>query len=74
MLTTFDPDDYVYESLCAGASGFLLKNSSPEQLVQAVRVVARGEALLDPAVTRRVIERFEGLGADRPARRSSLRS
>jgi len=58
MLTTFDLDEYVYESLCAGASGFLLKNASPEQLVHAVRVVARGEALLDPAVTRRVIERF----------------
>jgi DNA-binding NarL/FixJ family response regulator len=62
MLTTFDLDEYVYESLCAGASGFLLKNSSPEQLVQAVRVVVRGEALLDPAVTRRVIERFTGVG------------
>jgi DNA-binding NarL/FixJ family response regulator len=66
MLTTFDLDEYVYESLCAGASGFLLKNSSPEQLVHAVRVVARGEALLDPAVTRRVIERFAGAGVDRP--------
>ena len=62
MLTTFDLDEYVYESLCAGASGFLLKNSSPEQLVQAVRVVVRGEALLDPAVTRGVIERFTGAG------------
>jgi DNA-binding NarL/FixJ family response regulator len=58
MLTTFDLDEYVYESLCAGASGFLLKNSPPEQLVQAIRVVARGEALLDPGITRRVIERF----------------
>ena len=63
MLTTFDLDEYVYESLCAGAAGFLLKNSSPEQLVQAVEVAARGEALLDPAVTRRVIERFAGAGA-----------
>jgi len=58
MLTTFDLDEYVYQSLRVGASGFLLKNSSPEQLVLAIQVVARGEALLDPAVTRRVIERF----------------
>ena len=67
MLTTFDLDEYVYESLCAGASGFLLKNSSPEQLLQAIRVVASGEALLDPAVTRRVIERFAGFGTSAPA-------
>ena len=66
MLTTFDLDEYVYESLCAGASGFLLKNSSPEQLVQAVRVVVRGEALLDPAVTRRVIEEFSHTRATQP--------
>ena len=72
MLTTFDLDEYVYESLCAGASGFLLKNSSPEQLVQAVRVVASGEALLDPSVTRRVIERFAGLGASAPASAQAL--
>ncbi len=58
ILTTFDLDQYVFDALCAGASGFLLKNSSPEQLVQAVRLVARGDALLDPAVTRRIIERF----------------
>jgi DNA-binding NarL/FixJ family response regulator len=58
ILTTFDVDEYVFESLRAGASGFLLKNSAPEQLLQAVRVAANGEALLDPGVTRRVIERF----------------
>jgi DNA-binding NarL/FixJ family response regulator len=58
ILTTFDLDDYVFESLRAGASGFLLKNASPEHLIEAVRIVARGEALLDPAVTRGVIERF----------------
>jgi DNA-binding NarL/FixJ family response regulator len=62
ILTTFDVDEYVFESLRAGASGFLLKNSSPEQLVQAIRLVARGEALLDPGVTRRVIERFSEWG------------
>ncbi|HXH33311.1 MAG TPA: response regulator transcription factor [Plantibacter sp.] len=58
ILTTFDRDDYLAEALRAGASGFLLKNSSPEELVAAVRVVAGGEALLSPAVTRRVIEGF----------------
>jgi DNA-binding NarL/FixJ family response regulator len=63
MLTTFDRDDYLFAALTAGASGFLLKNSSPEQLIEAVRVVARGDALLSPEVTRRVIERF---GASAP--------
>lgn len=58
ILTTFDRDDYLAEALRAGASGFLLKNSSPEELVAAVRVVAGGDALLSPAVTRRVIEGF----------------
>lgn len=58
ILTTFDRDDYLFEALRAGASGFLLKNSSPEQLVEAVRVIAAGDALLSPDVTRRVIERF----------------
>jgi DNA-binding NarL/FixJ family response regulator len=58
MLTTFDVDSHVYEALRAGASGFLLKNAPPEDLVQAIRVVAAGAALLDPAVTRRVIEEF----------------
>src|SRR5262245_43817589 len=58
ILTTFDLDEYVYEALHAGASGFLLKNASPEELVEAIRVVARGDALLDPAVTRQVIQQF----------------
>jgi DNA-binding NarL/FixJ family response regulator len=58
MLTTFDLDQYVYESLQAGASGFLLKNAPAEQLVEAIRVVAAGDALLAPSVTRRVIEEF----------------
>ena len=58
ILTTFDRDDYLFEALEAGASGFLLKNTSPERLIEAVRVLAGGDALLAPDVTRRVIERF----------------
>jgi DNA-binding NarL/FixJ family response regulator len=58
ILTTFDVDDYVYEALRAGASGFLLKSSPPERLITAIRTVAAGDALLDPAVTQRVIEAF----------------
>jgi DNA-binding NarL/FixJ family response regulator len=58
MLTTFDLDDYVYEALRGGASGFLLKDARPEDILTAVRVVAAGEALLAPSVTRRLIERF----------------
>jgi DNA-binding NarL/FixJ family response regulator len=58
MLTTFDIDDYVYDALEAGASGFLLKDALPEELVHAVRVVAGGDALLAPSVTRRMIEQF----------------
>ncbi|WP_371481746.1 response regulator [Kitasatospora sp. NBC_00315] len=58
MLTTFDVDDYVYEALRAGASGFLLKDAPPADLIAAVRVVAAGEALLAPSVTRRLIEDF----------------
>jgi DNA-binding NarL/FixJ family response regulator len=58
VLTTFDLDDYVYEALRAGASGFLLKEVLPEQLAPAVRIVAGGEALLAPSITRRLIERF----------------
>jgi DNA-binding NarL/FixJ family response regulator len=57
-LTTFERDDYVFDALRAGASGFLLKNSPPEDLVHAVRVVAAGDALLAPSVTRTVIEGF----------------
>ena len=58
ILTTFDDDEYIYEALRAGASGFLLKSADGDTLVNAVRVVAGGEALLAPEVTRRVIERF----------------
>ena len=58
MLTTFDRDDYLFAALAAGASGFLLKTASPENLVEAVQVLARGDALLSPTVTRRVIESF----------------
>jgi len=58
VVTTFDRDDYLFQALHAGASGFLLKNAGPEELVTAVRVAAAGDALLSPAVTRRVIERF----------------
>lgn len=58
ILTTFDLDEYVFEGLRAGASGFVLKDDPPEQLIAAVRTIALGEALLSPAVTRRVIRRF----------------
>jgi DNA-binding NarL/FixJ family response regulator len=63
VLTTFDLDDYVYRALRAGASGFLLKDTSPEQLLAAIRVVSDGGALLDPQLTRRLIAEF----AARPA-------
>jgi DNA-binding NarL/FixJ family response regulator len=58
ILTTFDLDSYVYEALLAGASGFLLKDAPPEQLVAGIRTVASGEALLAPSITRRLIEGF----------------
>ncbi|MGH2584274.1 MAG: response regulator transcription factor [Dehalococcoidia bacterium] len=58
ILTTFDLDEYVFEALRAGASGFLVKDTRPAELVQAVRVVAQGEALLAPSVTRRLIAKF----------------
>jgi len=58
VLTTFDLDDYVYEALRAGASGFLLKDATPEEILAAVRVVGAGEALLAPSVTRRLIAEF----------------
>jgi DNA-binding NarL/FixJ family response regulator len=69
ILTTFDREDYLFEALRAGASGFLLKNASPEDLVDAVRVVARGDALLSPEVTRRVIARFSAAAPPVPAHR-----
>lgn len=58
ILTTFDIDDYVFEALQAGASGFLLKDAEPEELIRAVRVAAAGDALLSPSVTRRLIEDY----------------
>jgi DNA-binding NarL/FixJ family response regulator len=67
ILTTFETDEYVFEALRAGASGFVLKETEPAELIHAVRVVARGDALLSPKVTRSVIAEF----AARPARRAS---
>jgi DNA-binding NarL/FixJ family response regulator len=58
ILTTFGLDEYVYEALCTGASGFVLKDDPPEQLISAVRTVAAGNALLSPAITKRVIREF----------------
>ncbi|WP_180536384.1 response regulator [Micrococcus luteus] len=58
ILTTFDRDDFLFETLAAGASGFLLKSAGPEELIEAVRVLGRGDALLDPQVTRRVLARL----------------
>ena len=58
MLTTFDTDDYVYEAIRAGASGFLLKSAPPEQLADGVRAVMAGDALLAPEITRRLLDRF----------------
>jgi DNA-binding NarL/FixJ family response regulator len=58
ILTTFDLDEYVFEALRAGASGFVLKDDSPEQLIAAIHTVAKGEALLSPTITRRVIQKF----------------
>ena len=58
ILTTFDLDEYVYEALVAGASGFVLKDDPPEQLIAAIRTVAGGDALLSPAITKRVIKQF----------------
>lgn len=60
VLTTYDADEYVYRAISAGASGFLLKSLPPEELVAAVRVAARGDALIDPSITRRHIARFAG--------------
>jgi DNA-binding NarL/FixJ family response regulator len=66
ILTTFDLDEYVYEALRAGASGFVLKDEPPEQLLAAIRIVAGGEALLSPAVTKRVIEQFARIARPSP--------
>ena len=66
ILTTFDLDEYVFEGLRAGASGFVLKDDSPEQLLAAIRTVAAGEALLSPTITRRVIEKFVHISRPAP--------
>jgi DNA-binding NarL/FixJ family response regulator len=66
VLTTYGADEYVYEALRAGAAGFLLKMDSPPRLVDAVRVVAAGEALLAPEVTRKLIDHYVATGADHP--------
>ena len=66
ILTTFDLDEYIYEALRAGASGFVMKDDPPENLIAAIRTVAAGDALLSPAVTRRVIQRFTRLGRPAP--------
>jgi DNA-binding NarL/FixJ family response regulator len=66
ILTTFDLDEYIYTALNAGASGFVLKDDPPEQLIAAIRTVAAGDALLSPAVTRRVIERFTRMPRQAP--------
>jgi DNA-binding NarL/FixJ family response regulator len=66
ILTTFDPDEYVYEAIRAGASGFLLKDVEPEELVDAIRVVAAGNALLGSTVTQRLLERFAGSPVSQP--------
>ena len=66
VLTTFNLDDYVYEALRAGASGFVLKDDPPEQLIAAVRTIAGGEALLSPAITKRVIQHFTRLHRQAP--------
>ncbi len=68
ILTTFDLDEYVYEALRAGASGFVLKDDPPEQLLAAIRIVAGGEALLSPAITKRVIEQFTRIPRPAPPR------
>jgi DNA-binding NarL/FixJ family response regulator len=75
MLTTFDLDEYVYDALRAGASGFLLKDVRPEQLTDAIRVVAAGETMLAPAVTRRLVQQYVRRprpGAERPRALESL--
>jgi DNA-binding NarL/FixJ family response regulator len=68
ILTTFDLDEYVYEALRSGASGFVLKDDPPEQLLAAIRIVAGGDALLSPAITRRVIKQFTRIPHPAPPR------
>ena len=70
ILTTFGLDEYVYEALSAGASGFVLKDDPPEQLIEAVRTVAAGDALLSPAITKRVINQFTRIPRHEPPERT----
>jgi DNA-binding NarL/FixJ family response regulator len=72
ILTTFDLDEYVYDALAAGASGFLLKDVGPDRLIEAIRVVAQGEALLAPTVTRRLIDELVNGGRRRLRRPAAL--
>jgi DNA-binding NarL/FixJ family response regulator len=72
VLTTYDLDEYVYDALQAGASGFLLKDAPPAQLTDGIRAIAAGEALLAPTVTRRLIEEFSRLGAAHRSRPQAL--
>jgi DNA-binding NarL/FixJ family response regulator len=72
ILTTFERDDYILEAIRAGASGFLLKNAPPEELVAAVRTAADGDALLSPSVTRRVMDRLVSVAPATPTRGMSL--
>jgi DNA-binding NarL/FixJ family response regulator len=72
MLTTFDLDEYVFEAICNGASGFLVKDTEPGELIRAVRVVAAGNALLSPGVTRRLISEFASRAQRPPARMDHL--
>ena len=72
VVTTFDLDEYVYEALRAGASGFVLKDASAQALAEAVRVVAAGDAMLSPSVTRRLLGAFARLGAPRPPDRDQV--
>jgi DNA-binding NarL/FixJ family response regulator len=74
VLTTFDLDDYVYQALRWGASGFLLKDASARELAEAVRVVAAGDGLLSPSVTRRLIAEFARMGAPRGPSRKTLQN
>jgi DNA-binding NarL/FixJ family response regulator len=72
ILTTFEADEYVFEAIRAGASGFLVKDTEPEDLISAIRVVARGDALLSPSVTRTLISSIAGRGPARPVDASVL--
>ena len=72
ILTTFEADEYVFEALRAGASGFLVKDTEPEDLISAIRVVARGDALLSPSVTRTLISSIAGRGPARSVDASAL--